>query len=924
MWKPVLRFLRSRKPKTIRKSVSKNGRSPSYRPGFEMLEDRTVPSGISPLDLSQLAGQSGIINGAYFTGATSGNETKDAGTGNIESFVRTDNSPTEQGFNTDANPVPLDDKAGAWTHSIKVSDLRVVVIGGQQYYEFALDINQVSSTPLLSLDKLQISTASDGNLSTYTSDGTYGGNAVLKYDMGAGNWVALNYSFNDGSGNGLDMFLDVPVNNFAGASASDYVYLYSAFGDPTHTFTSTYTVKGNKTVTTTGGDANDGFEEWAIGKGQPLQASGVTATAIHEVSPDTADNVVNVPFGAVVHDTATVTPSFSGLPKPTGTVTYTLTGSGLVGLENDPSWTVNLADPANPIWTETVTLNPDGTVPVTDDTPELPAGSYTFQAVYSGDSNYVGTVSPLEPLTVEPAGIPAVNTQQSATSVVVGTTIYDTATVTGGTGSYDSSATVTFNLYNNPDGTGPALFTDPDEPLVNGVATSKSNPYTTTAIGTDYWVATFNGDANNLPSSSGLTEEPVTVIKATPSIVTDASAGGTVGVSISDTATVSGGYSPTGTVTFNLYAPGVDPTTGQPIFTDANEPLLSGGVAKSTSYATTAVGTYHWVATYNGNDTDNSVSSGATDEPAVTVKATPQIVTTATPNGIFYAGTTAPTLSDSAVLSGGYHETGSITFTLHVGTSTGATVYTHTVTVSGNGTYSSGTTNAESGVGTYVWTATYTGDGNNNPANDQGGSAEQVTIKDQVAKNEAATMGFWANNNGQKLLKTYTSALGNWLSSTYPNLFGNLLNADGTKVAAYFILVKNNAGGLIGNTYAQALTTALNIWVTTTNDGWNGANTTKPNSPTSASFGFQQGFGGVGLGGILYNVGNNGASFGIANNTSWTVSCLLNYLNSVTVVTSQGMFTKLPTLYFYNKGDTTLTNGANNVFNGINNLGDLT
>ena len=47
-----------------------------------------------------------------------------------------------------------------------------------------------------------------------------------------------------------------------------------------------------------------------------------------------------------------------------------------------------------------------------------------------------------------------------------------------------------------------------------------------------------------------------------------------MGDAISDVATVSGGYSPTGTVTFNLYD---NPNgTGTPLFTDANEPLWGG------------------------------------------------------------------------------------------------------------------------------------------------------------------------------------------------------------------------------------------------------------------------------------------------------------------------------------------------------------
>src|SRR5262249_18773279 len=84
-------------------------------------------------------------------------------------------------------------------------------------------------------------------------------------------------------------------------------------------------------------------------------------------------------------------------------------------------------------------------------------------------------------------------------------------------------------------------------------------------------------------------------------------------------------------------------------------------------------------------------------------------------------------LSDSAFLSGGQSPTGSIVFTL---TGPGGFSYTQTDAVSGNGTYTASTTLPTVGTvaGTYTWTAHYTGDANNNPANDQGGPPEQPVV----------------------------------------------------------------------------------------------------------------------------------------------------------------------------------------------------
>ena len=73
------------------------------------------------------------------------------------------------------------------------------------------------------------------------------------------------------------------------------------------------------------------------------------------------------------------------------------------------------------------------------------------------------------------------------------------------------TGTVTFNLYSNSTATGPALFTD-TETLSGGTATSKG--YTATATGTDYWVATYNGDSNNNSVTSGTAAESVTITPA--------------------------------------------------------------------------------------------------------------------------------------------------------------------------------------------------------------------------------------------------------------------------------------------------------------------------------------------------------------------------------------------------------------------------
>ena len=97
-------------------------------------------------------------------------------------------------------------------------------------------------------------------------------------------------------------------------------------------------------------------------------------------------------------------------------------------------------------------------------------------------------------------------------------------------------------------------------------------------------------------------------------------------------------------------------------------------------------------------------------------------------------------LSDAATISGAFNGTGSITFTLTAPNNTTTTV--GTVTVSGNGTYNAPTVTATQ-VGTYVWHASYSGDGLNNGAVDNGTNESLTTVKasPSIATSASETAG---------------------------------------------------------------------------------------------------------------------------------------------------------------------------------------
>jgi hypothetical protein len=188
------------------------------------------------VDLTPGPGSSGTVNGALFEF----DKEQPAGTGVLNSFLRIQKNNTEQGYNTSNPAFPFDEvpPPDVFTRDLQFGELQQ--IGGD--YLFVLDINEAigGTQSLLSLDKLQIYISGTASQNT-TVLGDLG---TLIYDLDAGedSVVLLDYANAPGSGVS-DMLMTLPASVFAGVSASDYVILYSAFGDVDK--------------------SGDGFEEWA-------------------------------------------------------------------------------------------------------------------------------------------------------------------------------------------------------------------------------------------------------------------------------------------------------------------------------------------------------------------------------------------------------------------------------------------------------------------------------------------------------------------------------------------------------------------------------------------------------------------------------------------------------------------------------------
>jgi hypothetical protein len=293
--------------------------------------------------------------------------------------------------------------------------------------------------------------------------------------------------------------------------------------------------------------------------------------------------------------------------------------------------------------------------------------------------------------------------------VIAGGMIHDTATLLGGS---SPTGTISFQLYASSDTEcskpiGGALSVN----VTKGNGTYESPAISESTPGSYQWIATYSGDANNT-SANGACNDPdeQVIIQAQPSISTTSSGTVTVGGQIHDTAHLSGGTSPTGTITFTLYAAS-DHLCSSALA--SNTATVSGnGEYNSPAVTSSSPGAFQWVASYSGDANNASVSTACNDpnEQVLVTLSLTSISPTASPPVI--AG---EEIHDTATLSGGSSPTGTISFQLYASSDTECSKpigeALSTSVTKGNGTYESPAISET--PGSYQWIASYSGDANN-------------------------------------------------------------------------------------------------------------------------------------------------------------------------------------------------------------------
>ena len=230
---------------------------------------------------------------------------------------------------------------------------------------------------------------------------------------------------------------------------------------------------------------------------EPFHVNTAASTTVTELHNNASEAVIplgsSVALGTNVHDKATVTSANNSFPI-TGTVTFTFFTNGTCDGAGVGKGTVALvAGVAHP----------------SDASGALAAGDYAFRATYNGDGNFDVSTSACEPFHVNTAASTTVtelhnNASEAVialdSSVPLGTSVHDQATVSDANPAFNPTGDVTFTFFTNGtcDGAGTGKGT---VALVAGVA-HPSQASGALGPGNYAFRAHYNGDANFDASTS--------------------------------------------------------------------------------------------------------------------------------------------------------------------------------------------------------------------------------------------------------------------------------------------------------------------------------------------------------------------------------------------------------------------------------------
>ena len=285
------------------------------------------------------------------------------------------------------------------------------------------------------------------------------------------------------------------------------------------------------------------------------------------------------------------------------------------------------------------------------------ATTYSFDAVYQGDSNYVSGTTGVASVTLTVNKLtPTVSAPTlSPVSPILGGSVTASLTVTGSAGTPTGS--ITFQYSTDSGTTWNTLGAV--KTLASGSATSDS--YVLLAAGNYQFRGFYNGD-NNYNDTNGNVAS-LTVNKATPTVATPTlspSGSTTVGTSVSLSVTVAGvsGVIPSGTATFQV-------KIGDGGYSDIGLAVTLSSGSASTTYIPQSVGSYQFQVIYSS---DSNYAAATSSAVSLTVNKASALVGAATfsPASPIGFGSSVTVSVSVAGASGVAAPTGSVQFQVSI------------------------------------------------------------------------------------------------------------------------------------------------------------------------------------------------------------------------------------------------------------------
>jgi len=152
---------------------------------------------------------------------------------------------------------------------------------------------------------------------------------------------------------------------------------------------------------------------------------------------------------------------------------------------------------------------------------------------------------------------------------------------------------------------------------------------------------------------------------------------------------------------------------------------------------------------------------------------------------------------------------------------------------------------------------------------------DYAEVGQSVTSGDTATIGFWQNKHGQALIAQGGTALADWLTRNFGNIFGDVfVGTDGDNVASFYrdqlFRQKSEKSAGPAKVDAQFMAVALATYFTSSNLAGN----------VAAEYGFN--VTDTGIGTKIVNVGDGGAAFATSDDSNLTIMQLLLTTNELT------------------------------------------